>query len=405
MRILALLVGGMLLGGCASTLDQKENVPLAQHTREASSRIYTIAENQAEHGEYANAVLLLRHAILQLPETEANDELRHDLVLRMAYVELLAFESSGDPRFAEDAARMLNAYVVRHTALFPEGEKAKAARGEVYELLYEVEEALEPSDDPEDAATGPSRSPGAATKLAAHTVDDPVDIHAGEEVDERMQRKVRVRKQRLADPNDARVRQRLESSFSDSTAGFGLTSGGVAQVHGPRPLVRASRFPSHVDAEAPPEERRLARKLGFQLIRASRTDLRDCYASAFARSPTAVTHSTIEASIDADGNVIKPKIVSGGVVDGLGDVCVIEKLAAAEIDPEASRPGVRLQMELVFFYEGAKTAGIEPLSRPSTRIRAMSGSDEFAKPSTVAPTRRRPGIGSGGRAGPEVPGN
>lgn len=401
MRVSALLLGGIFLAGCAGTLSQNENLPLESHSRTSSSRIYTIAEKQAEHGKYADAVMLLRHAILQLPETQANDELRHDLILRMAYLELLAYESSGDRRFVEDAERMLNAYAARHLALFGESEKANAARGQVYELLYEVEQLLEPAEpDSEDDAETPS-SP---TKVASHTVEEPVDIHAGEEVDAVMQRQVQVRKQRLADPDDARVRQRLQSSFSDSNAAFALTSGGTAEAHGPRPLVRASRFPSHVDAEASANERRLARKLGFALIRASRPHLRDCYASAFARNPKDVTHSTIEASIDADGNVIKPKIVSGGVVDGLGDVCVIEKLAAAEVDAEDARPGVRVQMELVFFYEGAKNVAIEPSSRPSTRIRTMTPTSQFTKASSIAPTRRRVDRGPAGNRG-EIPGN
>jgi hypothetical protein len=77
--------------------------------REAPSpaRIYTLGEERFAVGRYDDAVALWRHAILELPPTEANDELRHQLVLRLAYGQLMAWARSRDPAYVEDAKLML----------------------------------------------------------------------------------------------------------------------------------------------------------------------------------------------------------------------------------------------------------------------------------------------------------
>jgi hypothetical protein len=167
-----------------------------------------------------------------------------------------------------------------------------------------------------------------------------------------MEREVQVhRKSRLADPDDPRVRERLESGFSDASSDLVLTAPGLAVVHGPRGLVRANALPSAVD-EGPAEHRRLARRLGRELLNRARPELRRCYEAAFARRTMPVTHGTVEASILPDGTVAKARIVEGGLVDGLGDVCLIEHIESTRVAADRSREATRVRLPLTFFYEG-----------------------------------------------------
>lgn len=57
--------------------------------------------------------------------------------------------------------------------------------------------------------------------------------------------------------------------------------------------------------------------------------------------------------IDAEGQVTAAKIVAGGVVDTLGDLCVVGELESAQVaaaqDTEAA---TSIHVPLTFFYEG-----------------------------------------------------
>lgn len=363
LRLGLIVALGFPTSGCLGVLAKRE-LRDQPADRGAAARIYAIAEGQRKAGEYANAVLLVRHAILQLPESEQSDAVRHKLILRMAYLELMAYDDTGDVRFAQDAQKMLEAYVAKHEALFGDSLKAKNQRGEVYELLYEVELVLEGADptggvgdDATLVATAGPRAQGGPTAPVRRASqeeelpDEPVDTHAGEVVEATMKRKVRVRKSRLAQPDDPRVRRRIESSVSDGHRAAALTHGRAEKVHGPRPLVRAAKLPRHARKEAPKEERRLARQLGYELLRSSRPRLKQCYVAAFARNPADVALSTVEVSVQPDGRVKRAKVLDGKLVDGLGDVCVVEQISRTTLARDDARPEVRLRLPLVFFYQ------------------------------------------------------
>jgi hypothetical protein len=344
------LVLGLALGvvatACAGpSRGTKPNREPASHM--TAARIYTLAEQQVAAGKHAEAVQLIRHALLQLPERPGADALRHKLVLRLAYVQLLAYEQTRDAAFVEDAQRMLERYLVKHEALFGDDGAARTERGDVYEILYVVETQRE-------AALQPEAEPAPRSTHDEHDDESeaPVDIHAGEVVEDQMHRRVVVKKRsKLAQPDDPRVRERLESTFSDAEVGLVLTTPGIELVHGPRPLVRARRAPSAVGADSP-EHDALARRLGRELLVEARPELRRCYEAAFARRTIAVTEGTVEASILPDGTVAKARIVEGGLVDALGDVCLIERIEAARVAADTTRSTTRVRLPLLFFYEG-----------------------------------------------------
>jgi hypothetical protein len=90
------------------------------------------------------------------------------------------------------------------------------------------------------------------------------------------------------------------------------------------------------------------------VLRTARDALKRCYASAFVRSPVAVAQPVVEFTVTPRGAIDKVRVVSGRLVDGLGDVCMVEQLAALRVATDVA-PGerVRLRLPLVFFYEGA----------------------------------------------------
>src|SRR5262249_12578407 len=117
-------------------------------------RLYSIGEAELERGRAPEAVSLWRRAIVLLPATTDYDALRHKLVLRLGYGMLLASEQTGEPRFAIDGARLLDRYLVQHEQLFGFGPDAERERGEVYELLYELDNRAElpPASTPDAPA-------------------------------------------------------------------------------------------------------------------------------------------------------------------------------------------------------------------------------------------------------------
>jgi hypothetical protein len=160
-----------------------------------------------------------------------------------------------------------------------------------------------------------------------------------------------AKQRRLASLDDPRVKAQARGSFSTPEAGLVLTAPGVELVHGPRPLVRGwSRLAGDGDLG----QRQLARRAGQSLLHLARERLRSCYAAAFARQPVAALASAVEASIHPDGSISHVRIVDGGLVDGYGDMCVIEALQRASVPPlaEVEEP-VRVRVALRFFYESA----------------------------------------------------
>ncbi len=322
--------------------------PVAEPSRPSAARMYQTAEALADAGYYADAVRLMRHAILSLPRTGANDELRHALVLRMAHVQLLAAHHEDNSAYALDAATMLGAYGQRHYELFGDGRTSQ--RNDIYELLYEAESLSERIDAPEPAARPAPLAHRAQVAQAA------IDTHEGEDLEAEIKREVRVQRQWFYDPDDPQVRKQLESWFSDAGGYDDMTSPGVAVLSGPRPMVRRTGSVSSVALQgvAEPEHRAL-RVLSRRLLQASRDALRGCYQAAAARGGELQTDATIELTITSTGAVEDVVVVGGDVVDGLGDACVIEQLDAAKLAQDAPTAAVRMRVSFLFFYDGPDT--------------------------------------------------
>ena len=321
--------------------------------------MYQAAEALVDAGHYADGARLMRHAILSLPRTTESDDLRHQLVMRMAHVQLLAAHHHRDPAFATDAATMLEAYGQRHVAPF--GDARANEREDIYELLYEAESFAEQLS----SAPEPASEPEAGPVMIAAAEQDPIDTHAGEDLEAEFSRDVRVRRGWFYDPDDPRIRARLESDFSDAFAGSVLTAGGRVELSPPRPLVRASGRPQRIGP--PPPQDRDVRKLAREILRTSRPGLRDCYRGAAARGGKLETEATIELAVHIDGSINDVRVVEGDVVDGIGDACVIEQLAATTV--VENRHAARLRIPLLFFYDGAQATEVEGGTPP------MQGAD------------------------------
>jgi len=366
-----------------------------------AQRIYMVAEERYAAGAYAEAVELMRHALLQLPATPQHDRLRHQLVLRMAHTQLRDHAATGEAAPLQDAQQMLLRYAGRHEALFGESQQARAERGEVYELLFLVEQRLEPASDearaietPEPdvlaAAPIPADEPfaleplepvpseeGLAHSDAAAEAGEPTPVpepppedlvaaasdfddegpalsstHGVDEEGDQVRDLVVHKGRRAPSIDDPGVIESLRSSFSTPWGTLVLTQPGVAMIHGPRPLVRGS---SRLVGQGDMHDRQLARRAGQSLLHDARVSLRSCYAEAFARQPVIALQSTVEASIHPDGSVSHVRIVDGGIIDGYGDACVIEAMQGTTVEPlaEGEEP-VRVELALTFFYESAK---------------------------------------------------
>jgi len=265
----------------------------------------------------------------------------------------MAAEADRDAAYAQDAATMLLAYGDRHATLF--GDDRAPERDDIYELLYTAETFAEALEAPQPAADGEGAPPSPAP--SSRVVAEPVDIHEGEELGDTIQREVRVRREWFYDPNDPRVREQLESWFSGAVGYQFMTTPGTAVLSGPRPMVRrVGRIESVALQNVPEPERRTLRSVARGVLRSSRPGLRDCYRSAAARGGELQTDAVVELTVTPEGQVHDVIVVAGDVVDGLGDACVIEHLAASTVAAEdnPSDP-VRVRIPLLFFYDGPQT--------------------------------------------------
>lgn len=355
-------------------------------SRVSAARMYETAESMVEAGYYADAVRLMRHSILSLPRKTDTDALRHALVMRMAHVQLLAAGAGRDSAYARDAAGMLLSYGERHAELF--GEDAAKEREDIYELLYEAEtfaEALEGLD--QEVASSQATAIEEATAHRSAVLDNELDTHAGEELGEAVTREVRVRREWFYDPDDPRVRENLEGWFSQADGYTFMTTPGMAVLSGPRPMVRRTGTLESIALQGVPEpQRRAMRTVARSILRASREGLRDCYREAAARGGELQTDATLELTITQRGAVNDVTVVSGDVVDGLGDACVIEHVDQVRLaDNDLPVVAMRMRMPLLFFYDGPDVmyegerielrgtdGGPKPIEHP--------GIDGFARP-------------------------
>jgi hypothetical protein len=350
--------------------------------RAAAQRIYLVAEERYAAGAFDEAAALMRHSLLQLPPSPEHDELRHELVLRMAHTQLRAHAATQQTGPLHDAQQMLVRYLERHEQLFGDGEKARAQRGEVYELLHLVERQLEPVVDeavvtaldevgepsdpiPEDtgsfytlAAAVQSTLAGTAAGPAPDEVTEPEPTPTARPAAQRTDadgnevRDVVVPKQRrLPSIDDPGMKEKLRSPFSTGWLGGVLTAYGVTKMRDARALVRGH---SRLAGDGDLAQKQLARRAGQSLLRGARAGLRECFMSAYARQPISELQNMVEASIHPDGTISHVSLVDGSLIDGYGDACMIEALQGTTVEPlsEPTEP-VRVQVALTFLYESA----------------------------------------------------
>lgn len=332
-------------GGSQPTTVPSSPGPSSDAVTDASRRIYWLAEEQFSKGDYLGAVQLWRHALLQLPKTASADSVRHALVLRMAYGWLAAAETTGEVAPAIDGATMLERYIERHEALFGDSKHAQAERGQVYEILFELEERLPSSDDAsdtEDEATEEEPPPSAEMATAPKPTHDEPPPEAGRDGDAEFVRQVDVQR-RKADPQV--VRDRLESDFSSADAGLTFGSYGVALMQGPRPLLRVRTARWSDEKGERPWARGVARALADQ----AREELLSCYLHAVGRNGN--EPAVVALRLEDKGDHLSVVITSGSLLDAWGDVCLAESLAKLDV-PQA----LALDTELLFFVQGAQYA-------------------------------------------------
>lgn len=360
----ALLVStGATVAGCATAGPAKQSTPTAK-------RLYNVGEERFAAGEPEQAVQLWRHAITQLPPTKDFDALRHELILRLAFGQIVSYHHGGKLVHLFDAKRMLERYLVAHEGLFGEAEKAKAERGEVYEILFEVERRIE--DPPVDVAATSAvamvepRGDGTAAGGTAPG-DDPNATTAAQGASPAatttLPRKSRRRAREDAEGNDrvVVVDTRDRPSVDDPAMlkklkkwgpedGLVLTAPSVVPWLPARAYVRIDGLAHRLDEG---EGRKGAQSVASAVIRSVRPALRACYDGAFARAPADYALATVEFAVDADGAVQTPRIVDGMVGDALGDVCVLERLADAYVGDDENVEPMRLAVNLMFFFDDA----------------------------------------------------
>lgn len=359
MKRLIAAIGAMWVLGCApagSTSGPSDADDAVRSSRVSAARMYETAESMVDAGYYADAVRLMRHSILSLPRKPETDQLRHALVMRMAHVQLLAANTGRDSAYAHDAAQMLLLYGERHAELF--GDEGAQERDDIYEMLYQAEtfaETLEGSDP--EAAASQAAALGEATAQRSRVLDNEFDAHEGEVLGEAVTREVRVRRSWFYDPDDPKVRANLEGWFSDADGYDHMTTPGTAVLSGPRPMVRRTGSLEPIALQGvPAPKRRTLRTIARSVLRASREGLRDCYREAAARGGELQTDATLELTVTTAGSVSNVTVVSGDVVDGLGDACVIEHMDRTSLSADdVPVVAVRMRMPLLFFYDGPDT--------------------------------------------------
>lgn len=347
-------------------------------------RLYAVGEQRFAEGRADQAVALWRHAITQLPQTAQYDELRHKLVLRLGYGQLVAYETTGKLAHLYDGARMLERYLAKHESLFGGRGHAKAERDQVYDLLGEIEIRIAKPPRPAGLADAapvvadasepppfdpflrgiPSRPKTLDTSVAEDPQPTPMAQRKAWEAahpdrawgrpredDRGLERVVIVDRRKLAQPDihDPVVREALRRW--DPFAGAILTAPSIAQVHGPRALVRIGGLARRTDGQG---ERLAAHGLAAAAIRSARPALRACYDAAFARNPSFVATTEVSFTVQADGTIAQPRIVEGTTGDSFGDICVLERLAAVKLPAIEGGEATPVSIPLTFFYEGAR---------------------------------------------------
>jgi hypothetical protein len=321
--------------------------------------MYLVGEEMFARADYAGAERMLAHAIVQLPPTSHNDHLRHALVMRLAHIEMVYADRSGDPGPVRRANEMLESYLAKHRALF--GEQSTPERDEIYEQLGQVALVQEQVVQRRRRAQAPEPEPAAVARATeAEGPTESVDAHEGDalEADEGWSRKLRVRRNRYGDHTDAEIRERLRSQFYDAEVGLWLTRGHLVKYSEARALVRLQPPVETQTAsdEAFAPRRRQAWAWARRIVAAVRPALEQCYSEAFSRVPINVQQVEVTFELGADGGVHAPRIAGGGLGDGRGDACVVASLREASLDRDNEPPEttVAMRVPLLFMFEAER---------------------------------------------------
>lgn len=272
-----------------------------------------------------------------------------------------------------DHERMLERYLVVHEQLLGDAEAARAQRDEVYALLGDITVARAEPPAAETAALNPA--PPEQSSLP------PVDAHAGEVLDGDVTRKVVVDANDRPTVDDPATRAQLKSAFGDAEAAGLLTFPDDFVLHPERPLVRVRRWPRLADSA---DGSRARLRPWLAVVRAARPQLERCYSSAFSRQPRDVVDLTVEVTVDQNADGRRPSIVSGELVDALGDACVLDALAfapAKELASLADDDRSRVRIELRFFWQPAAIGDGITGQSPSVFGGAVVDKAEYAMPS------------------------
>jgi hypothetical protein len=225
---------------------------------------------------------------------------------------------------------------VQHEQLFGYAPEAERERGEVYELLYELDNksAEKPAPPPEPET--PARvDPGAP---------------------EGMDRKVVVpskRKLGRTSVDDPQTVEKLKSDFTNPFAGLVLTAPGMEVVHTARGLVRVTGVTQAIGTRVDGSEKRALHELARMAVKSVRPELQRCFEAAFARTPTAFVQTYADLVIESDGSVSQAEIVGAAIIDEPGTRCVTKRLADAQVDDGPAQP-VKLRVPLLFFWQDAR---------------------------------------------------
>lgn len=340
----------LAIAGCGSTRHAGGS------SEPGAKRIYNAGEARFAAGEPEQAVSLWRHAITQLPSTEQYDALRHKLILRLAFGQMVAYQHSADLAYLFDAKQMLDRYLVAHAELFGEGAAAKGERDQVYELLTEVERLLE--DPPVEIAASSARdhlagnvgvgaAPSAASAGGATATTTTRRRRAREDA-EGSDRVVVVDTKGRPSVDDPEFKAKLRSWWPE--AGQQMTAGSIEPWLPARSYVRLDGRAARLDdGRAGPT----AQVLASDVLRAVRPALRACYDGAYARVPADYALATVELTVTHEGTVATPRIVDGVVGDAEGDVCVIEHLEGARLASFTADGAMTLAVPLMFFFDNA----------------------------------------------------
>lgn len=370
----------------------------ARGAEPVAQRLYQVGEQKFAEGHPAQAVALWRHAITQLPQTERYDGLRHKLILRTGFGQVVAYHATGELVHLFDGKRMLDRYLVAHQALFGESEAAKRERGEVYELLYELESRIE--DPPlavaaasavdliasDDAAIDEASPPPAPTRKSKRRKRRAVEDAEGDH------RTVVVDTHDRPSVDDPAMKRTL--TRWNPQAGLVLTAPSIDPWLPARAYVRIDGLPKRIDDATHDAGKARAPALAAEIVRSIRPALRACYDGAYAREPADYATATVEVDVVRDGSVGGVVIASGEVGDAIGDACVLDQLAKAQV-PMGDAQSMRLSIDLVFFFDQAVMSNggksvrneldlvVDALSRSTSKRRS--------RPSTDVP-RSMPGI-------------